>query len=60
MSKEEFAKKHCISFQEYSEAYGKLCKARNIDITKAFQNMLDISYNGYARHEKIFDPGRII
>jgi len=59
MSKEEFVKKHCISFEEYTEVYGDLCKNRKIDIRKAFQQMIDGSYKGYVHRVKVFEPGRI-
>ncbi len=59
MSKGEFTKKKCLTFEDYVKQYGDLVKKRDLSTQEAFQRMIDNRYDNYIYHQKIIAPGRI-
>ena len=59
MSQEEFAKRHRLSLDDFIEEYGCLVKKKGLNPQKAYQRMIECSYEDYLYHKKIIEPGRI-
>ncbi|NGX53034.1 MAG: hypothetical protein KR126chlam5_01341 [Candidatus Anoxychlamydiales bacterium] len=59
MSQEEFAKRKCLSYDDYVKQYGDLVKKKGLNPQKAYQRMIEDRYENYVYHKKIINPGRI-
>jgi len=59
MSKEEFTKKKCMTFEDFTKEYGDFARKKGMEVNEAFQKMLEGQYNNYLIHSEIIEPGRI-
>ena len=59
MSREEFAKKYCSSFEVFVSNNDALIQKIGLSSQEAFKKMVNRSYENYLRHQNIVEPGRI-
>lgn len=59
MSKEEFTKKKCMTFETFTKEYGDFARKKGMGVHEAFQKMIEGQYNNYLIHLQIIEPGKI-